>query len=921
MGIHKRTRRLNTLQKMVAKAKKLFKKKKIDSFKEFAESMTFRSNAKYTWNRSKVLKNKWANLNPMHVTENLQFDNQITVSLNKISPPWVPTDPNYYPESNSNKFFDAPFTLTEFNLALNSRNSKSAPGLDGVDYDIIKNLPFNYKLILIDIYNEMFTMGDFPVEWKQSYIHFIKKSDGKSVRPFALSSCYCKLFEALIKNRLQWCLEHNNLLQTRQTGFRKGLSCIDNLTNLTLYIEDGFIKKKNTIAAFLDIQSAFDNVNSDILIDKLSSMQCSTMLIRFVKFLTYEREIYTENSKRARLVYKGVPQGGVLSPLLFILYISDISNNLPKSISVSQFADDFAIYSKISPLPKCIKLIEKAIKTIRNNLLSLGLDLCPHKTTLIHFNKKNITPGQTEIKINNLSIKSSESTRFLGIKFDYKMSFSPHLQHVQDKCMKALNIIKFLCGTWWGSEPETLITLYKSLVRSHIDYGIFIYYPTQKKLKEKFEKIQFSAIRSALGYRISTPTNVLLAESKLPLINDRAVFLCNYFLTRSLSNTSIQTNKEIIHYYSRNKTDKRKRKRLIVQCILKYLNEGKHNNLYIDNQFSIYRFDYTTITTSITINTEIGTSLKYIENPNIKLGNYLFKEDTLKIYTDGSKIEGAASVGVSCICRELNISIKKSVSSTASVFTAECIALNIVLDITLLNTDHSIKILSDSLSTLLCLQHPRIDVKTNFYILEAKEKYNKFIQRSTNRNKIELIWIPSHIGLQGNDTADILAKAATMEQPDNNMVIPMTDFRETFKRSSSLNTSDYIVKQGEVKGKEYFRYHYRSVCKPWFTNKGLPRAFITTVNRCRSNHYNLAASLFHVGITNSPNCECNAECRDLNHVIWQCPLYDNQRADLLERMYKNILYPPFNVRPLLSEPNIVACMNIYNFLKKCNLQI
>ena len=121
----------------------------------------------------------------------------------------------------------------------------------------------------------MFTTGDFPLEWKQSYIHFIKKSDGKSVRPIAFSSCYCKLFETLIKNRLQWWLEHNNLLPTSQTDFRKGLSCIDNLTNLTLHIEDGFIKKKSTIAAaFLDVQSAFDNVNSDILIDKLFFMGC-----------------------------------------------------------------------------------------------------------------------------------------------------------------------------------------------------------------------------------------------------------------------------------------------------------------------------------------------------------------------------------------------------------------------------------------------------------------------------------------------------------------------------------------------------------------------------------------------------------------------------------------------------------------------
>lgn len=110
---------------------------------------------------------------------------------------------------------------------------------------------------------------------EQSYIHFIKKSDGKIVRPIALSSCLCKLFETLVKNRLQYWVKHNNLLPINQTGFRKGQSCIDNLVNLSLYVEEGLANKKDILAAFLDVQGAFDNINSDILINKLASIGCS----------------------------------------------------------------------------------------------------------------------------------------------------------------------------------------------------------------------------------------------------------------------------------------------------------------------------------------------------------------------------------------------------------------------------------------------------------------------------------------------------------------------------------------------------------------------------------------------------------------------------------------------------------------------
>ena len=124
------------------------------------------------------------------------------------------------------------------------------------------------------------------------------------------------------------------------------------------------------------------------------------------------------------------------------------------------------------------------------------------------------------IYIDNCEIKSKENARFLGIIFDYKLTFSVHIDMIQTRCNNAINIIKYLCGTWWGSDPETLTTLYKSFVRSVMAYGIFLYFPNNKKHSKRLEQIQYTAIRTALGYRRSTPTNVLLAESKLPLIQE-----------------------------------------------------------------------------------------------------------------------------------------------------------------------------------------------------------------------------------------------------------------------------------------------------------------------------------------------------------------------------------------------------------------
>ena len=207
-------------------------------------------------------------------------------------------------------------------------------------------------------------------------------------------------------------------------------------------------------------------------------------------------------------------------------------------ILVSQFVDGITVFLKVTYIKRGTKAIEKAIKIIKDNLFDLGLNLSPCKTVLLHFNNKIIVPGSTAIKIGDHSIKSSASVRFLGIIFDYKMSFISQVDRIIKKCSFSLNIIKFLRGTWWGFDPVTLISLYKSFIRSILEHGSFIYFPKRQSMSDKLEKLQFSAIRLAVGHRRSTPTNIMLVESKLLLLTERAMFLCSCFLAKVCSNNN-----------------------------------------------------------------------------------------------------------------------------------------------------------------------------------------------------------------------------------------------------------------------------------------------------------------------------------------------------------------------------------------------
>lgn len=160
----------------------------------------------------------------------------------------------------------------------------------------------------------MFSGDIYPETWKTAFVNFITKPGG-GLRPLALTSCPCKLFELMVSNRLRWWIERNDMLPLSQIGFRKGRSCLDSLSVLTLEIDNAFRTGRQALGAFLDVSGAFNNVLIDVLLDKLAKIGLTLKIIRFIRFLTYERFVYSrETMNDPSSVYRGVPQGGVLSP-------------------------------------------------------------------------------------------------------------------------------------------------------------------------------------------------------------------------------------------------------------------------------------------------------------------------------------------------------------------------------------------------------------------------------------------------------------------------------------------------------------------------------------------------------------------------------------------------------------------------------
>lgn len=903
--------------RMRSEARRLFRRKKRECYKKFASTVDFRQDTSYTWKKARILKNKWVKVS-QNKTNNTVNETKLCDALDKVCPPFVPNDPNFLPTSENQLFLDSPFSYSEFNIALSSRGDKSAPGLDGVNYQVLHHVSIKYHLLLLDILNEMYATDSYPETWRDTFVHFAEKPNGEGYRPLALTSCICKTFELMLSNRLRWWTETKGKINKTQTGFRKGYSCSDNLAIYKLDIEEALKEKLHVLSVYLDVSNAFNEVQSDILLVKLANIGCSTKVIKFVKFITTQRQIYTEiNMDAPRLCHKGVPQGGVLSPLLYLLYVSDAVKFGHPMVKILQYADDIVIYVSTDDLELGKDVIEDAVQCVSQNLKDIGLEVSPKKTEVVHFNKLGVLPGEISIKIQDSHVPSTDSVKFLGIYFDYNMTFATHQRYVSRKTSASLNILKFLRGVHWGADPSTLLSFYKSFTRSIIDYCSYIYFPTQKDRILKLERIQFSAIRLALGLRKSTPTNILLAEANLLSLHIRAKLLCNNFLLKVYSKTDTIT---------RNTIDKHARK-IIFNCSLnidtlrrciKSIVGIKHQ-IYEDTHASIYNYHFNIFREPINIDFDLGKSLKDADHPNVVLYASLVNSDALNIYTDGSKKENVPAVGSACVVPELESIRTVSLNPKASIFTAECLALSRAMDIALTHSHRDVNILTDSYSALQTLGSPKIRDNINLYLLQVMQKNLQFSYANSRTRKITLYWVPSHMGIIGNESADIEAKAATLLTPTVNR-IPYTDHKPFFKRLAWSENKRYILEEGLLKGIHYFQRIEELPTKPWYKGLNLKRDMQVFISRARSHHYSLNESLKKIGVSASPNCECQ-EIQNLNHVLWQCHLHQEQRDRLIKKLAMLKLHPPFDIDSFLFPPNIEVLQNIYSFLCEINKKI
>lgn len=784
-----------------------------------------------------------------------------------VIPQVIPNDLSIYADDE----YSSPFKLYEIEEAI-KKCRETTPGPDQIPAKVFKNLSLEGLQALLGIINKSWSEGVVPDIWKTSTVIPILKPDKSpssvsSYRPISLTCIASKIMERMVLRRLMPKVMSSKRLHINHHGFLPRRGCDSVLSMLHHNIVSARSNDKFIACVTVDIKKAYDCVWIDGLIYKLSRFKIGGNAAKWIQDFCNDRTSkvrWRRNFSRSYSVVRGVPQGAVLSPFLFMIFLSDLYQVIPESVQCFIYADDIILMYASESWERIHLKLQVTIHKIESWCRTWHMSIDHGKSSVINFSSKREKPG-FRLSVNNQPLDWSNNIRILGIFFSKNLNFRYHFEQKKKAALTKLNALKSIAGVHWGTRTHNLIRIVDSTIIASLNYGCHITIAACKTDRAFLEVPYRAALRTATGLHRGTGIPLLLQEAgKSSLTNLQDKLALNMFFRNMSYNSPCSTLwKEIkFNRMSRNKPlmisanewlDKN-------QINLQNLIVAPKNYLYLENRV-IVTIDALPFQDKKIPSQFIPTIFE--DYRKSVCNNYKI------IFTDASKqVNGTAFAIIA-----QNKVFAGRLLDFCSIFTAEALAILHAIEKCCVTTD-SFKIFSDSLSVLSAIKS--MTTKSPPIIFNIIAACNKSLNICRS---IELIWTPAHAGIEGNERADLEAKKAVnspliIEQYSDRDISNLIAKEFNMKKNTDWNNSKYARNFAHMGIDNYYKIRKLALRN---------RQEDTLVSRIRTRTYPTNKILFRWKRSPTNLCQCG-DTDTIDHILLTCPLHDLSREALRAKL-------------------------------------